>query len=82
MGYQCLIVDSGGSVNVDVGVMSDNAQPIDCPFVLLTPAEVDALSGGVPSLSLEEAHDLGIAFAGLWALAFVLRLMFRMVREA
>jgi hypothetical protein len=39
-------------------------------------------SGAVPSLSIAAAQDLGLAIAGLWAIAWGIRMVKRVLNEA
>lgn len=38
--------------------------------------------GGIPPLSLDDAQTLGLAIAGLWAVAFGIRMMKKVLQEA
>lgn len=72
---RCVVIDASGFV-VDV-----DPQPSDfttCTFVLQSGAEVVASPF---ALSLEDAGVLSVAFAGLWALAYCIRLLKRQLLE-
>jgi len=72
---RCVIVDGSGFV-VDV-----DPQPVEvssCGLVLQSGAEVVASPF---ALDLDSAAALGGAFAALWAIAYVLRLLRRQLEE-